>query len=114
MNEIVCELFIHRKLLSSSPPDFRLTRYAQLMCSVEARLEVKFLERVLSGSYWGKMELGKEQKIEQLEKVLHSRTLQNSENLKAFLRFVVEKTLADEDCAAQGVHDRHGGLWSPE
>jgi hypothetical protein len=42
------------------------------------------------------MELGKEQKIEQLEKVLHSRTLQNSENLKAFLRFVVEKTLADE------------------
>ena len=42
------------------------------------------------------MELGKEQKIEQLEKVLHSRTLQNSENLKAFLRFVVEKTLSDE------------------
>lgn len=45
----------------------------------------------------GKMELGKEQKIEQLERVLQSRTLQNSENLKAFLRFVVEKTLADED-----------------
>ena len=42
------------------------------------------------------MELGKEQKIEQLERVLHSRTLQNSENLKAFLRFVVEKTLADD------------------
>jgi len=42
------------------------------------------------------MELAKEQKIEQLEKILHSRTLQNSENLKAFLRFVVEKTLADE------------------
>lgn len=43
------------------------------------------------------MELGREQKIEQLERVLHSRTLQNSENLKAFLRFVVEKTLADDD-----------------
>jgi hypothetical protein len=43
------------------------------------------------------MELGKEQKIEQLEKVLQSRTLQNSESLKAFLRFVVEKTLDDED-----------------
>ena len=42
------------------------------------------------------MEPGKEQKIEQLERILHSRTLQNSENLKAFLRFVVEKTLADE------------------
>jgi hypothetical protein len=43
------------------------------------------------------MELGKEQKLEQLEKVLRSRTLQNSESLKAFLRFVVEKTVADED-----------------
>ncbi|HWT03172.1 MAG TPA: hypothetical protein VN256_23170 [Pyrinomonadaceae bacterium] len=42
------------------------------------------------------MELGKEQKLEQLEKVLQSRTLQNSESLKAFLRFVVEKTLDDE------------------
>jgi hypothetical protein len=42
------------------------------------------------------MELGREQKLEQLEKVLQSRTLQNSENLKAFLRFVVEKTVADE------------------
>ena len=45
------------------------------------------------------MELGKDQKLEQLEKVLRSRTLQNSESLKAFLRFVVEKTVEDE-----GVH----------
>ena len=43
------------------------------------------------------MELGKEQKLEQLEKVLHSRTLQNSESLKAFLRFVVEQTLANRE-----------------
>jgi hypothetical protein len=43
------------------------------------------------------MELGKEQKLEQLEKVLQSHTLQNSESLKAFLRFVVEKTVDDED-----------------
>jgi hypothetical protein len=43
------------------------------------------------------MELGKEQKLEHLEKVLQSRTLQNSESLKAFLRFVVEKTIADRD-----------------
>ena len=42
------------------------------------------------------MEPGKEQKLEHLEKVLQSRTLQNSESLKAFLRFVVEKTLDDE------------------
>ncbi len=42
------------------------------------------------------MELDREQKLEQLEKVLHSRTLQNSESLKAFLRFVVEKTLDDQ------------------
>jgi hypothetical protein len=43
------------------------------------------------------MELGKEQKLEHLEKVLHSRTLQNSESLKAFLRFVVEKTVDDQE-----------------
>lgn len=43
------------------------------------------------------MELGKEQKLEHLEKVLHSRTLQNSESLKAFLRFVVEKTVEDQE-----------------
>jgi hypothetical protein len=43
------------------------------------------------------MEIGSEQKLEQLEKVLQSRALQNSESLKAFLRFVVEKTIAKED-----------------
>ena len=43
------------------------------------------------------MELGKEQKLEQLERVLQSRTLHNSESLKAFLRFVVEKTLVDQE-----------------
>ena len=43
------------------------------------------------------MELGKEQKLEHLEKVLHSRTLQNSESLKAFLRFVVEKAVDDQE-----------------
>jgi len=42
------------------------------------------------------MVLGREQKLAQLEKLLQSRTLQNSESLKAFLRFVVEKTVADE------------------
>lgn len=42
------------------------------------------------------MELGREQKLTQLEKVLQSRTLQNSESLKAFLRFVVEKSVDDE------------------
>jgi hypothetical protein len=43
------------------------------------------------------MEIGREQKLEQLERVLQSRALQNSESLKAFLRFVVEKTVAKED-----------------
>lgn len=43
------------------------------------------------------MELGKQQKLDQLEKLLRSRTLQNSESLKAFLRFVVQKTLDDQD-----------------
>ncbi|MBC7932545.1 MAG: hypothetical protein H7Z38_18455, partial [Rubrivivax sp.] len=44
-----------------------------------------------------RMELGNEQKLEHLEKVLHSRALQNSESLKAFLRFVVEKTVEDRE-----------------
>ncbi|HEV2765928.1 MAG TPA: hypothetical protein VGV38_23285, partial [Pyrinomonadaceae bacterium] len=39
------------------------------------------------------MELDREQKLAQLEKLLRSRTLQNSESLKAFLRFVVEQTV---------------------
>lgn len=43
------------------------------------------------------MGLDKQQKLEQLEKLLQSRTLQNSESLKAFLRFVVEKTVDDEE-----------------
>lgn len=42
------------------------------------------------------MELQKEQKLAQLERVLQSRTLHNSESLKAFLRFVVEKTVENE------------------
>jgi hypothetical protein len=42
------------------------------------------------------MTLNKEQKIQQLERVLQSRTLHNSENLKAFLRFVVEKTIDND------------------
>jgi hypothetical protein len=42
------------------------------------------------------MELGREQKLAQLERVLQSRALQNSESLKAFLRFVVERTVEDE------------------
>jgi hypothetical protein len=43
------------------------------------------------------MQLDKEQKLEQLAKLLQSRTLQNSESLKAFLRFVVEKTVAEQE-----------------
>src|SRR2546423_506098 len=43
------------------------------------------------------MELSKEEKFAQLEKVLHSRALQNSESLKAFLRFVVERTIDNND-----------------
>jgi hypothetical protein len=42
------------------------------------------------------MELQKEQKLAQLERILQSRALHNSESLKAFLRFVVEKTVENE------------------
>lgn len=38
-----------------------------------------------------------EEKLGQLEKIVHSRTLHGSENLRAFLRFVVEKTLANDN-----------------
>ncbi|HVF55873.1 MAG TPA: hypothetical protein VM934_06960 [Pyrinomonadaceae bacterium] len=41
--------------------------------------------------------MDKEQKLDQLEKVLQSRALQNSESLKAFLRFVVEKTIENQE-----------------
>lgn len=37
--------------------------------------------------------LGREEKFEQLERILQSRALQGSESLKAFLRFVVQKAL---------------------
>lgn len=41
------------------------------------------------------MDLGKQDKIEQLENVLQSRTFQGSENLRAFLRYVVTKSVDD-------------------
>lgn len=42
------------------------------------------------------MDPAREEKLAQLDVLLHSRTLNGSENLKAFLRFVVEKSLNDE------------------
>jgi hypothetical protein len=41
------------------------------------------------------MEIGREDKLEQLERILESRALHGSENLKSFLKFVVDKSLAD-------------------
>lgn len=43
------------------------------------------------------MDLIKEEKLEQLEKVLQSRTLQGSESLRAFLRFVGHKAIENKD-----------------
>jgi hypothetical protein len=43
------------------------------------------------------MELTKEEKLEQLERVLHSRTLHGSESLKAFLRYVVLMTVENKE-----------------
>lgn len=43
------------------------------------------------------MEPGKEEKLEQLEKILHSRSLHDAETLKAFLRYVVLKSLDQQD-----------------
>jgi hypothetical protein len=39
----------------------------------------------------------REEKLDQLERLLHSRILQGSENLKAFLRFVVLKTVDNQE-----------------
>jgi hypothetical protein len=39
------------------------------------------------------MQISKEEKLTQLEKILHGRSLQGSENLKAFLRFVVDRAI---------------------
>lgn len=41
------------------------------------------------------MEIGRQEKIDQLERILQSRTMQGSENLKSFLRFIVLKCLED-------------------
>ncbi|HEX8181276.1 MAG TPA: hypothetical protein VF525_17170 [Pyrinomonadaceae bacterium] len=41
--------------------------------------------------------MSKTEKLAQLEKVLQSRALQNSESLKAFLRFVVERTIDNHE-----------------
>jgi hypothetical protein len=41
------------------------------------------------------MEIGREDKLEQLERILESRALHGSENLKSFLKFVVDKSLTD-------------------
>jgi hypothetical protein len=43
------------------------------------------------------MEMTREEKLEQLERVLQSRTLHGSESLKAFLRYVVIKALDNEE-----------------
>lgn len=43
------------------------------------------------------MEPGKEEKLEQLEKILQSRSLHDAETLKAFLRYVVLKSLDHQD-----------------
>src|SRR5512138_607006 len=43
------------------------------------------------------MDLSKDEKLAQLERILHSQILQGSESLRAFLRFVVQKTLDKQE-----------------
>jgi hypothetical protein len=43
------------------------------------------------------MQVAKEEKLTQLEKILHGRSLQGSENLKAFLRFVVDRAIEGQE-----------------
>lgn len=43
------------------------------------------------------MHIAREEKLAQLDKILHGRTLHGSENLKAFLRFVVSKSIENQE-----------------
>jgi hypothetical protein len=43
------------------------------------------------------MQVAKEAKLTQLEKILHGRSLHGSENLKAFLRFVVDRAIEGQE-----------------
>jgi hypothetical protein len=43
------------------------------------------------------MHIAREEKLAQLERVLHGRALHGSDNLKAFLRFIVDKSIEDQE-----------------
>src|SRR5262249_49409714 len=43
------------------------------------------------------MHIAREEKLAQLERVLHGRALHGSVNLKAFLRFIVDKSIEDQE-----------------
>src|SRR5262249_46978126 len=43
------------------------------------------------------MHIAREEKLAQLDRILHGRTLHGSDNLKAFLRFVVDKSIENQE-----------------
>jgi hypothetical protein len=43
------------------------------------------------------MQIAREEKLAQLERILHCRALHGSDNLKAFLRFIVDKTIENQE-----------------
>src|SRR5262249_16094358 len=43
------------------------------------------------------MHIAREEKLAQLERILHGRTLHGSDNLKAFLRFVVDRSIENQE-----------------
>src|SRR5215813_8338931 len=43
------------------------------------------------------MQIATEEKLAQLERVLHGRALHGSDNLKAFLRFIVDKSIENQE-----------------
>jgi hypothetical protein len=43
------------------------------------------------------MQIAREEKLAQLERILHGRSLHGSDNLKAFLRFIVDRSIEDHD-----------------
>src|SRR5215475_10915413 len=43
------------------------------------------------------MHIDREEKLDQLERILHGRALHGSDNLKAFLRFIVDKSIENQE-----------------
>jgi len=56
------------------------------------------------------MHIAREEKLAQLDRILQGRTLHGSDNLKAFLRFIVDKSLENQESQLKEIRHRDGSL----